>query len=96
MRDAAFDSVWQKVAALEGATFQTSKGAPFTYRFHKTYVVVSAGQQSIPKTFFQRIFQRLAEGTAESAPALQGQTYVLAILKDERLQPAGLQPAAAS
>ena len=86
MRDPAFDSVWQKVAQLEGAGFRTSKGAEFTYRFGKTYVVVSAGQQSIPKTFFEKIFQRLKEGTAESAPALQGQVYVLGILRDPRMQ----------
>lgn len=96
MQDAAFDSVWQKVAGLEGATFHTSKGVSFAYRFHKTYVVVSAGQQSIPKTFFQKIFRRLAEGTAGSAPALQGQIYILAILNDERLREAGMRPAAAS
>ena len=86
MRDPTFDLVWQKVAELEGAAFQTSKGITFTYRFHKTYVVVSSGNQSIPRTFFEKILRRLAEGTVESAPALQGQSYILAILTDERVR----------
>jgi hypothetical protein len=82
----AFDLVWQKVAQLEGSSFQTTKGISFTYRFQKTYVVVSSGSQSVPRTFFQKILQRLAEGTVESSPALQGQTFILAILTDPRLR----------
>ena len=86
MRDPAFDLVWQKVAELEGTAFETSKGVPFTYRFQKTYIVVSSGKQSIPRTFFEKIFRRIAEGTVGSSPPLQGQSFILAILNDERLQ----------
>ena len=88
MRDPAFDLVWQKVAELEGTPFLSSRGAGFTYRFHKTYIVVSAGNQSVPRTFFEKIFQRLAEGTVESSPALQGQSFILAILADDRVRAA--------
>jgi hypothetical protein len=86
MRDPAFPLVWQKVAALEGVEFRTSKGIPFTYQFRKTYIVVSNGSQSIPRTFFEKIFQRLAAGTVESSPALQGQSFILGILTDPRLR----------
>ncbi len=85
MRDSAFDRIWQKVAAFEGAEFRTSKGASFTYRYGKTYIVVSTGNQSIPRTFFEKILRRLAEGTVESSPPLQGQVFILAILQDPRL-----------
>ena len=82
----AFQVVWQKIAALEGATFQTTKGTAFTYRFHKTYVVVSSGNQSIPRTYFEKLFRRLQEGAVEGSPSLQGQSFILAILADERLR----------
>ena len=85
MGSAAFDLVWQKIAAMEGELFRTSKGVAFTYRFHKTYVVVSAGNQSVPRTYFEKILRRIEQGSAESAPALQGQTFMLAILTDPRL-----------
>jgi hypothetical protein len=88
MRDPAFDLVWQKVAQLEGAVFRTSKGSSFTYGFHKTYIVVSSGNQSVPKTFFEKIFRRLQEGSVESSPALQGQSFILAILADARVREA--------
>lgn len=84
MGDAAFDLVWQKIAGMEGAAFQTEKGVAFTYRFHKTYVVVSSGNQSIPRTYFEKIFHRLEQGTVDRSPSLQGQSFILAILRDPR------------
>ncbi|HYM12269.1 MAG TPA: hypothetical protein VEU62_16155 [Bryobacterales bacterium] len=90
MRDPAFDLVWQKVAQLEGAAFATSAGSSFTYSFHKTYIVVSSGKQSVPKTFFEKIFHRLQNGLVESSPALQGQSFILAILADARVRDAAV------
>ena len=86
MGNAAFEQVWQKIAGMQGEVFQTSKGIPFRYRFHKTYVVVSSGSQSVPRTYFEKIFRRIQEGTVEKAPVLQGQTFILGILTDQRLQ----------
>ncbi|MBI3665729.1 MAG: hypothetical protein HY236_05790 [Acidobacteria bacterium] len=86
----AFPVVWQNIAALEGDTFQTARGTAFTYRFHKTFIVVSSGNQSIPRTYFEKVFKRLEEGALEGSPSLQGQTYILAILTDERLRSLGI------
>ena len=86
MDNPAFESVWHKIAALEGQTFRSAKGVEFTYRFGKTYVVVSSGNQSLPRTFFEKIFHRLQADALESSPALQGQTFILGILADPRLQ----------
>jgi hypothetical protein len=85
MADVAFLQVWQKIEALEGAAFRTARGVEFTYTFHKTYVVVSPGNVSAPRTFFQKIWERLRAGSVETAPSLQGQTYMLAILGDPRV-----------
>ena len=85
MGDAAFEAVWQKIGSLEGAAFRSVKGVEFTYRFSRTYVVVSAGNQSIPRTFFEKVFRRLQDGNAYTAPPLQGQTFILWILTDPRL-----------
>jgi hypothetical protein len=85
MGPSAFEPVWRKIAACEGQTFRNAKGVAFTYRHAKTYVVVSAGNQSIPRTFFEKIFQRVASGTVETSPPLQGQTFILGILADPRV-----------
>jgi len=78
----AFQKVWQKIAAREGETFHTARGEGFTYRFARTYVVVSIGNQSIPRTFFEKIFERLEQGALDASPSLQGQSFILAILGD--------------
>ena len=86
MGSSAFDLVWQKIAAMEGAVFGTPQRGLFTYRFHKTYVVVSPGNQSIPRTYFQKVLHRIEEGTLEGSPSVQGQSFILAILTDGRLR----------
>ena len=86
MSNPAFESVWHKIAALEGESFRSDKGVEFTYRFGKTYLVVSNGNQSIPRTFFEKIFQRLEADTVKASPSLQGQTFILGILADPRLR----------
>jgi hypothetical protein len=86
MGNPAFESVWHRIATLEGQTFRNAKGVEFTYRFGKTYVVVSSGNQSIPRTFFEKIFHRLQADTVEASPSLQGQTFILGILADPRLR----------
>jgi hypothetical protein len=85
MGPASFESTWQKIASCEGESFRSSQGVEFSYRFNRTYVVVSAGNQSIPRTFFEKIFHRLASGTVETSPPLHGQTFILGILSDPRV-----------
>jgi len=81
MGEASFAAVWERIASLEGQQFRSSKGAEFTYRFCKTYLVVSSGSQSIPRTYFEKVFRR-----REAAPALPGHTFILGILSDPRLE----------
>lgn len=83
----AFEAVWQKIAAMEGEVFHTPNGVPFTYTFHRTYLVVSVGRQSVPRTYCEKIARRIEEGIVDRSPALQGQTFLLGILTDRRINP---------
>jgi len=85
MSELPFEVVWQKVAGLEGAVFAGPRGTEFSYRFEKTYLVVSAGQQSIARTYFEKVYRRWRQSAVEGQPSLPGQSYILAILKDDRL-----------
>ncbi len=80
-----FPALWRRVGELEGTVFQTERGEEFRYRFRRTYVVVSAGNLSIPRTNFERIFRRRTAGESVGAPAVQGQRYITAILSDPRM-----------
>jgi hypothetical protein len=74
-----FRDVWQRIEQLEGQTLRTGRGEDFSFRFRKTYVVVSAGDVSIPRTNFEKVFKRSQSGPA-ATPAVQGQRFITAIL----------------
>jgi hypothetical protein len=80
-----FREVWQKIGELEGQSFRTGRGEEFSYRFRKTYVVVSLGGISIPRTNFEKIFKRIEHGpetgNETAATAVQGQRLITAILR---------------
>ena len=42
---------------MEGKAFSTERGDSFTYRYRKTYIVVSGGNQSIPRTNFEKVWR---------------------------------------
>jgi hypothetical protein len=72
-----FRQAWDRVAALEGESFTTDRGDGFSYRFKKTFVVVQPGDQSIPRTNFEKVFKG-------SEKPVQGQRYIQAIYSDSR------------
>lgn len=74
-----FREAWQKVADLEGETFRTERGEEFTYRFRKTYIVVSAGDISVPRTNFEKVFRRRRTESENEPTPVQGQRYIQAI-----------------
>jgi hypothetical protein len=72
-----FRQAWDRVAALEGRTFRTDHGQEFSYRFKRTFVVVSPGEHSIPRTNFEKVYK-------QSPKPVQGRRHIEAIFSDER------------
>jgi hypothetical protein len=79
-----FRDVWLRIGELEGQTFRTERGEEFSYRFRKTYVVVSLGEVSIPRTNFEKVFKRSRQADETGATPVQGQRLILAILAEAR------------
>jgi hypothetical protein len=75
-----FREVWQRIGELEGQTFRTDRGEEFSYRFRKTYVVVSLGEVSVPRTNFEKVFKRIEPSGDTIATPVQGQRFIMAIL----------------
>ncbi len=86
--DFDFREAWDRIAALEGGRFHTDRGLEFSYRFKRTFVVVSPGEQSIPRTNFEKVFKRRASPSAVPRPAVQGQRYIEALYADPRFESA--------
>jgi len=76
-----FREVWQRIGELEGQTFRTDRGEEFCYRFRKTYVVVSLGGVSVPRTNFEKVLKRRQQGDESGATPVQGQRFISAILR---------------
>jgi hypothetical protein len=74
-----FRAAWQRIGELEGQSFHTDRGEEFSYRFRKTYVVVSLGDVSIPRTNFEKVFRRSQQQDETSATPVQGQRFITAI-----------------
>lgn len=74
-----FRQAWDRVAALDGQTFTTDRGQEFSYRFKRTFIVVSPGDQSIPRTNFKKVFK-------QSPKPVQGQRHIEAIYADARFR----------
>jgi hypothetical protein len=75
-----FRDVWQRIEGLDGQTFHTDRGEGFSFRFRKTYVVVSAGDVSIPRTNFEKVFKRMQSAGGSGTAVVQGQRFITAIL----------------
>ena len=74
----SFAEAWARVGGLEGEAFRTKTGDEFSYRFKKTFVVVSPGEQSIPRTNFEKVFK-------DPGRIVQGSTHILSVLESPRV-----------
>jgi len=82
----AFRNVWEQVGSMEGKEFSTERGDPFTYRYRKTYIVVSGGQQSIPRTNFEKLWRYRRQNESGAFVSVQGEKFIEAILSDPCLK----------
>jgi hypothetical protein len=80
-----FRDVWLRIGELEGQSFRTERGEEFSYRFRKTYLVVSLGEVSIPRTNFEKVFKRSQQADETGATPVQGQRFILTILAGARI-----------
>ncbi len=80
-----FRNVWEQVGSMEGKTFSTECGDSFTYRYRKTYIVVSGGKQSIPRTNFEKVWRFRRQNNSRAFVPVQGVKFIGAILSDPRL-----------
>lgn len=81
-----FRNVWELVGSMEGKAFSTERGDAFTYRYHKTYIVVSGGHQSIPRTNFEKVWRFRRQNDARAVVPVQGVKFIEAILSDPGLR----------
>ena len=78
-----FREVWARVADYAGEEFQLASGEQFSYTFKRTFVLVSPGGLSLPKTNFEKVHRLGIDAQ------VQGRKHIRLILEDPRVaQPA--------
>lgn len=86
--DAEFEDIWQNIASLQGETFFTVKGKPFTYKVKGNKLYPIHISSSVRKKDFQKAFDLgyLKSPSQLSDEHIIGASYVYAILTDERVK----------
>ena len=83
----AFEATWDRVTRLSGATFSTVRGKHFSYEAHANGVNMTTTNRLLPRSDFQKAFERLPVSGPGALQDLQGPSYVYAILTDPRVRP---------
>lgn len=80
-----FDQVWQRVVELEGCEFRQVRGKVFTYKMVGNSLVPSTTNYLIPKSQFEKAWERMPVKGPAAISDLIGPSYLFALLMDTRI-----------
>lgn len=82
----SFKDIWARIKANEGQTFRQIRGQEFTYAIIGQYVSLSATNQNIPYTHFEKASRLLPLENTVPLQNFRGPSYIYAILMDTRIR----------
>ena len=86
MPRALFSEVWRRVCALEGQTFHTITGLPFTYSIFGDTFYPSRTNYAIARSNFETAYELWPlSGPGQINDIVRGPAYVWAVLHDSRV-----------
>ena len=80
------DAVWRRIEEHAGERFEQVRGATFTYRVGSGHVVPDRTPRQIPRSHFGRALDLVPLTGPGEIQALQGPSYIYAILMDARIR----------
>lgn len=81
------DNVWSRIRSLEGHTFQTKTGKPFTFTVSENVLCVSRTKYNLSKGNFSKGLENVPfNGPGAVQSIVRGPAYVWAILHDARVR----------
>lgn len=81
-----FEATWQRVQELSGQTFLTVRGKQFSYKANGRGVAMNTTNRVLPRSDFQKAFERFPVSGPGALQDLQGPSYIYAILMDPRVR----------
>jgi hypothetical protein len=82
---AAFTSIWARIKQHAGEEFWTKTGRPFSYDFTPGAVLLRNTERALPKSDFEKAYNRLPVSGPGELRDLQGPSYIYALLYDARI-----------
>ena len=82
-----FEIIWNKITQLQGESFSTIRNIDFTYQIQDNRFIRNGINWNITKKDFQFVYDNFKQynGPGSIPPAINGRSYVWAILNDTRI-----------
>lgn len=90
MGRADFDLIWKRIQDNAGEIFHQKTGGQFRYRVDGGTVYPDRTSRALPRSQFQKAFERSPLRGPGELQDLQGPSYLWAVLTDRRIDPMGL------
>jgi hypothetical protein len=87
MADRAFEPIWRRIVNATGEEFRTATGLSFTFELKGQVVRPSRTKYNLARSDFEKAWTILPTATRSQLNRIvRGPSYVVAILKDPRVQ----------
>ncbi len=81
------DQIWQRLRSLQGETFETKTGKPFTFEISGDIFKPSRTEYNISKADFQKALELVPiDGPGAINSLVRGPAYIWAVLYDVRVR----------
>ena len=81
------DAVWARITTLEGETFETKTGKPFTFEISGTVFRPSRTKYNVTRGDFAKVLELVPlDGPGPISNLVRGSAYVWAVLHDRRVR----------
>jgi hypothetical protein len=82
----SIDTIWQRISAHAGETFQQIRGGEFTYVGESSHIKPDRTNQQIPRGHFEEALGLVPLENAVPVQHLRGPSYIFAVLMDPRIR----------
>jgi hypothetical protein len=81
-----FSEVWERVESNAGHVFRLIRGGEFVYAVRGGCLIPDRTDRLIPRSHFEKAFERVPLTNTVCLQSLQGPSYVFAVLMDSRIR----------
>jgi hypothetical protein len=81
-----FSKIWERIEGHQGQVFRQIRGGEFVYAIRGGCLVPDRTNRQIPRSHFERAFERVPLQSTVRLQSLQGPSYIYAVIMDPRIR----------